>query len=1116
MSNKLSEYITVNRQFLRSIRLDADFGRIDALQGYILQPSSQTVLDTMAKHLFNTQQRAFTWTGPYGGGKSSLALVLASLAGGNGSIRKAACATLGSGATDGVLKYFSSKKPWAVLPVVGKRASIIDEVGLAIDTHLHSPNVYSPHRDAHRNVITELVHAAETRDGIGGVLLIIDELGKFLEYAAHTGEDIGFYQDLAEAACRCKGKLVVIGVLHQAFEQYASRLGQSAQQEWKKVQGRFADIPLVAGSDEVISLLSRALHVTYDHRRTSSKIAARVAKAIQKRRPSAASNIKTLLDACWPLHPVTAAMLGPASKKRFGQNERSVFSFLASAEPLGFMEVISGLNAGPRSYFWPHQFWDYLHTNFEPAILASPDGHRWAGCVEAIERTEARFLPLHVELVKTVSLIEIFRNGSGLAAEEGLLNSCVNQKDAESITSALSELCSASILVFRKHLNAYGITAGSDFDIEMAIREAKTRLDAVDLSKLTDLIDLSPVTARRHYWDTGAMRWFSRNIVHEFQAENYVAKFESTSSQCGEFLLVIGWQHKQQDATKTRQQYTKALAKLMPGKGLLVGAPENNDRIEDLVNELAALEYVRQNSQQLDGDSIARREIAARLQAMQSMLSDELRDAFHAAIWYYGEDAKNTRQFNNTESLSHLASEIANIIYKESPCVHSELVNRNGLSSNAAKAQRELLHAMLTKANQPSLGYMSFSADAGLYHTVVRALGLHRPKKGEWYFFEPNNTERSVSMQPAWKAAKTLLFDSNRIVTLDELYCVWSRPPIGIKAGLLPIFALAFFMVHRNQLALYTEGMFTPDVKEACIDEWLQDPRRIGWRFVRIESTKKELLQLLSTALSARLGAPVAADALDSARGLVALVHKLEMWTRRTNRVSQDAQNVRRLLLNASDPHKVLFTDLPLTLNTHEPQQLAQRIADITGELSDAFEQRLRDVESQLLDALDHQGDFEHLNKRGKIVTGVGADFKLDAFAIRLSTYAGTLDDIEGLLMLATGKTSNNWTDHDIDAGEMQLLSWAIEFRRLESLAEVRDRPATRRAIGVVFGTKKTVTGTFDVSETDNQTVQMLANELLAKMKNDNLKSEIFLAAIAEVGAVIFEDMSIRQRVSHD
>jgi hypothetical protein len=1100
---KLSEHITVNRQFLRSIRLDVDLRRADALQGYILQPSAQALLETTAKHLLNTQQRAFTWTGPYGGGKSSLALALASLAGGEPSVRKAARSALKLTASDGVQKFFGSKLPWVVLPVVGKRASIIDEIGCAIDTYLGSSRGRRV-TEAPRNVLAELVRAAESRTDIGGILLIVDELGKFLEHASHTGEDIGFYQDLAEKASRCNGNLVVVGVLHQSFEQYALRLGQAAQQEWAKVQGRYIDIPLVAGSDEVVSLIGRALQVDYPHP-ASLKISDRVSKVIKKRRPSAASDISQLLDACWPLHPVTAAMLGPASRKRFGQNERSVFSFLASAEPLGFTEVLRGLDSSSSSYYLPAQFWDYLRTNFEPAILASSDGHRWAATAEAIERTEARFSPLHVTLVKTVGLIELLRNGSGLAAEKELLACCVVPSQAKHVDDALNELSSASILIFRKHMDAYGVYAGSDFDIEAAIRAAKLHLGRHDVSRLGELIDLGPITARRHYWNTGAMRWFSRTIIREEDAREYISKHEPSTRQCGQFILILGSENTDKPALC---RTAKKLSMLAEGKGLLVGAPSNAERIEDLVGELASLEYVRETSRELDSDNVAMREISARTQATRSILSDELRDAFHNATWYYD---GHTQKHSHNQGLSHLASDVAITIYSHSPYVHSELVNRNALSTNAAKAQRELLHAMLTHSTQENLGFTSFSAPAGLYYTVVRALGLHRHKKGTWFFGEPLGTVRSNSLLPVWEAGKNLMFAEDRIVSLTELYELWTKPPFGVKAGLLPIFALAFFMAHRNQLALYTEGVFTPNVTEAHVDEWLQDPRRIGWRFVRIEATERKMLEALSIALSKRLGKPVAADALESARALVTLVFQLPPWARRTDSLSEQTKDVRRLLLNASDPHKVIFADLPLVLETRDPIRLAKKIADITGELTEAFGVRLKQVETRLFAALDHQETTKELNVRGVTVAGVGADFKLDAFATRIATFTGAQSDIEGLLMLSIGKPSKDWTDHELDAGEVQLLSWAGEFRRLETLSEVRGRPATRQAIGIVFGSGKTVTGTFDVSTRDKAAVSALAEELLKKMSTGNVKDEVFLAAIAQVGATLVEKLRLEE-----
>ena len=55
-------------------------------------------------------------------------------------------------------------------------------------------------------------------------MLFIDEMGKFLEAAVRNGSDIYVFQQLAEAASRSKGRLLVIGILHQSFEEYTHRL----------------------------------------------------------------------------------------------------------------------------------------------------------------------------------------------------------------------------------------------------------------------------------------------------------------------------------------------------------------------------------------------------------------------------------------------------------------------------------------------------------------------------------------------------------------------------------------------------------------------------------------------------------------------------------------------------------------------------------------------------------------------------------------------------------------------------------------------------------------------------------------------------------------------------
>ena len=59
----LADHVRVRRRFQRSIRIDTDLSDPDALNGFICPQSSADVLETMARHIKETDQAAFTWTG---------------------------------------------------------------------------------------------------------------------------------------------------------------------------------------------------------------------------------------------------------------------------------------------------------------------------------------------------------------------------------------------------------------------------------------------------------------------------------------------------------------------------------------------------------------------------------------------------------------------------------------------------------------------------------------------------------------------------------------------------------------------------------------------------------------------------------------------------------------------------------------------------------------------------------------------------------------------------------------------------------------------------------------------------------------------------------------------
>ena len=475
----LADTVSIARRFQRSIRIDSDYIDRAALEGYVCPKSSAEVLLAVSHHVSETGHCAFTWTGPYGSGKSSLVVALSALLGGNDDLQACAEIAVGKDVAGKVRAALPlRRKGWITIPVVGCRDDAAHVIGQALEElGLASPSKRKGWTD--NTVISTLIELSRRHPrSEGGLILFIDEMGKFLESVAQEGTDVYLFQLLAEAASRSEGRLIIIGILHQSFEEYANRLSREMRDEWSKIQGRYIDLSVNAAGEEQIELVSRAIE-NGRNAVTVGKLASLIASEIKRRRPAASDHMPQALERCWPLHPVVACLLGPISRRRFGQNQRSIFGFLNSAEPSGFQDFIR--NHAEDALYEPDRLWDYLRFNLEPSILASPDGHRWAMASEAIERCEALGGDaLHIRLLKSIALIDLFKERSGLLPTICLLSACIGDVSSKKVTAALDQLKAWSLVIFRKFTAAYAIYAGSDFDIDRAVEETLHHVREVD------------------------------------------------------------------------------------------------------------------------------------------------------------------------------------------------------------------------------------------------------------------------------------------------------------------------------------------------------------------------------------------------------------------------------------------------------------------------------------------------------------------------------------------------------------------------------------------------------------------------------------------------------------
>jgi len=149
-----------------------------------------------------------------------------------------------------------------------------------------------------------------------GLLLIVDELGKFLEFAAlhPQRQDIFLLQRLAEVASRSGNKpLFVVCILHQGFSAYADQLNQSAQREWEKVAGRFDEIVFNQPVEQVGHLIASALDVRVDYiprqQATSLRRAMEQMIGLKWVAASQRKSLMNLASRLYPLHPTVLPVL---------------------------------------------------------------------------------------------------------------------------------------------------------------------------------------------------------------------------------------------------------------------------------------------------------------------------------------------------------------------------------------------------------------------------------------------------------------------------------------------------------------------------------------------------------------------------------------------------------------------------------------------------------------------------------------------------------------------------------------------------------------------------------------------------------------------------------------
>lgn len=1060
----LNQFVDIAPYYQKSVRLTDDIKNSDALGGYVCLETAKKLLFTMSQQIIHSNQRAFTWTGPFGSGKSSLALALANLLGNEEYNKNIADLSLVEGFQEAFPK---GKKGWLVVPVVGSRSSSVSVISKAVEAHTNQPI------SSQEELFSTLESLSLSNDGL---LLIVDEMGKLLEGTEQQGDDIYFFQELAEFVSRTEGHIVLIGILHQSFRQYAKHqnFSEKVQHEWEKVQGRFSDIPLVTSSDETIELIGKAIKCDSSINGQACRICSDVANFIKTKRYSISDDFHEQLQECWPIHPVTAMMLGPASKKQYGQNERSVFGFLSSQETFGFQFFLNRTEATSSISYNPDMYWGYLKENLEPSIISSIDSQRWILANTSVERATQKGKDLHVSLAKSIAVIDLFKNGTGLCASTTILETLYPGHSRHEVQKALNELESWKVIIFRRFNDAWSVFEGSDFDFNGALTHELSK-GSFDIDKAEKHVRLHPVVAKKHLHLTGALRWMKVSVVDKDSLSRKIASFQPNQSEFGQFLLLL-------DQDELNESILNLLEK--DESNSVVGIPHNRAEIYDLIQEISALDKI-ESHQELSGDSVARKELLERRRISVERVKRAISISMVNAKWYHrrvisGEDSNN---------VSQLCSNIADRIYSHTPKISSELINRDVLSSNSVKARKTLLYKMLESEAIEDLGIDGYPAEKGLYLTCLKVTEIHQfdHKKGLWVFSKPVSSDNAISF--LWEEAMNLINSGQGKLNVSDIYALWGKPPFGVKEGLIPVLFWAFYFANKSKLGLYKDRYYVPNVDEVMLDESLQNIARFELQGVEITEERTRLLKGISSVLQ-NLNYKVAEQAspLEAARALVALIHRLPKWTRSSRQFPKETLKLRDELGRASDPHKVIFHDISSIYGTDSIDEILEKLQGSLNDLVNAYPNLLKELSTLLFKELD-ESEVQRMNERAEVIKDRASTLSDNAFIGRISHFDGSEYALKNVLGAIVEKKTDDWTDFDVVAAKNRIAEFSARFRKLETLAHIHGLDNQRESVAIVYTTprKGLIETNVELDNKRQSELAVLGAQMLGNLKASKL-----------------------------
>ena len=756
----------------------------------------------------------------------------------------------------------------------------------------------------------------------------------------------------------------------------------------------------------------------------------------------------------------------PELCSRYGQHERTLFSFLTGPDPASAASFLATTDLPARGRLPSlglEAVYDYFVASGALSVRASGRSSRWTEIATRL-RDAHGLSARQRRLAKTIAVLNLVATSGTLRASPKILG--LTEGDAG---EALTQLEAAGLVTYRSFADEYRIWQGTDIDIADLLDAAHHHVKRQDLVELLAAVESPPpVVAARHSAEHHLLRVFAQRYAAGGEP---VEPLDAFSPYDGEVLLCVG-----PDPAAPEMHRSPAAA-----KPAVAAIPDGVGALESAAREVAAVKMALDDPSVAD-DWVARRELGERLAQSRAELGCAVASTFgtRTCRWVLlNGEAGNGRELTAGRGSAPL-SEAADTAYPDTPTVRNEMLNRTDLTSQGAKARRLLIEAMIERGDRAGLGLDGHGPEVAMYRAFLLRTGLHGPDKDNSLNDDDSGADNRLddgsdagnildddngpdarneamvfrqpsdpSLQPAWDVlVEEFNRAADRRVNLADVYAALLSPPIGMRAGVVPVLVVAGLLAFADEVAVYEHGTFVPVLAPETAERLVRNPNHFDVKhFANTTGARRQAVDELAARLGVRphSGRRRVANVLSVVGHLVSEVSRLDNYARRTGRLSPEARGARDALLAAVEPDDLLFDSLPKVFG-FRPISAGARSYSRAGAYAEAMGSALDELSAcgqnllgELLRlVLDNCAETTRLAVTGQAASLAGEvlDPGVRAFVLTLANdqVEADKDWAKAVATVVASKAPAEWADEDLERFRRELPERVAAFQRLVAL----------------------------------------------------------------------------------